>query len=111
MARIAGWNATGTSGQNVPLQVTKAAASGKQHVVTGLDVSFSAAPAANVICSIVNASVSPNSVLWSGYLANNWPGKIFSEGLAVTPGCSVEVQLAGAGGSVIAKVNLTGYTQ
>lgn len=112
MSRIAGWSAPGTSGPNTPLQVTKAAVSGSQHVIESLDVSFSAAPGAAVLVSIVNPSVSPNTVLWSSYLSGiNPPSKIFPSGLAIPPNSGAEVQLAAAGGSVIGKVNLSGYTQ
>lgn len=104
--RIAGWTVTASASSAVAT-ATKAAQGSKQHIIYGIDASFSAAPGAPVLMQILDLSVSPSVVVWEGYTAGLVPVQ-FKQGLAITPGAAVAAVLA-SGGS-IGKVNLHGVT-
>ncbi len=111
MAQIGGWNVLG-SATNLPAIAEKVGVAAKQHIIYRLDASFSAAPAAPVLVSLVCPDVSPNTVLWSGYVSTATPWPItFSEGLPVPAGQGVEVVLGAGGSAVIGRVNLFGTTR
>ena len=112
MDRIGGWNVP-ASGTHVPLTAAKTAQAGKQHVIYAVQATFSTAPAAGVLCQIVDPDVSPNLVLWDGYLGGSTtpPEKTFPAGLCAPMGHSVVAELADPGSGVTAKLSLHGNTR
>lgn len=106
--RIGGWNTTATATNAIAI-AAKGAVAGKQHVVKAVSASFSAAPAAPVLLQIVDPDVSPNIVLWEGYVSqpNGWT---FPNGISVTPGHNVIAILLAGGSALLGKVNLHGFT-
>lgn len=112
MDRIGGWNAKGSSpAGGAPAVALKTAVTGKQHVVYSMSASFSGTPGSPVAVSIVCPDVSPNVVLWDGYVGGANPPEItFPAGLCAPIGGGIEAVLAGSG-SLTGKVNLHGNTR
>lgn len=108
--RIGGWNANAVSASNAVVTAHKAAVASKQHVLTGFDVSFTAAPASPVLVQIYEPDLSPNVPIWSGYVTGAYTSKTF-DGLTVAPGQGVSIDVGAGGNSVTTRVNLQGVTR
>lgn len=106
--RIGGWVAHGENTGAVT-NAGKVAKAGYQHVIYGIDASFSATPGSPVLLTIYDTDVSPNPVLWSGYVLAEFV-RTFPAGLCVTPGHGFLAQLA-ASGSLVGKLNIDGATR
>lgn len=114
MALASGWNVTGAGVAGGALNVEQTApknANG-QHIVYGISVSFSAAPAAAVLCQLVGPDVSPNVVYWEGYLsAAGTQTMDFPMGISIAPKSQVLLAIGSGGGSVKAAGNIHGITR
>lgn len=111
MAFQAGWIVNGISpAGGAPAVAHKAAALNKQHIISAISGNFSAAPAAAVLVQITLPDVSPNTVLWSGYvpLGNDFE-RLFPDGIACPIGQAVDLVLAG-NGALTGRVSLHGKT-
>lgn len=106
MANQGGWIAK-DSKDNATATATKAAVSGKQHVVHGVDASFSVTPAAPCLLQVLDGA----SVVWEGYASS--PVSIpFGAGISITVGNATSAVLAASGtAGRIGKVNLHGRTK
>lgn len=114
MAEGSGWNVTGAGVANTPLNVEQVAPKNVngQHIVYGLSVSFSAAPAAGVLCQLLGPDVSPNVVYWEGYLsAAGMQGVDFPMGISIAQKSQVLLAVGAGGGSVKATANIHGITR
>lgn len=111
MDRIGGWSVS-ASATGLPAIAHKAAQANKQHVIYSLSASFSAAPSAPVLVSLVLPDVSPNTVIWQDYLPlTNAPfERNFPAGICIPIGQAVDAVLL-ANGSLVGKVNLHGNTR
>lgn len=104
MARSAtGWAVT-ASDTNAVTTASKAAATGKQHVVYAVSASF-----ASTTSGILLQIKDDTTVIWEDYVYDSQPFE-FPKGLAITPGNACSAVLAASGGA-IQKVNLHGVTQ
>lgn len=112
MDRIGGWNAKGASPVGgAPAIAEKVAQANKQHIIYEMSASFSGTPGSPVALSIVCPDVSPNVVLWDGYVGGASPSEItFPAGICGPIGGGIEAVLAGSG-SLVGKVNLHGNTR
>lgn len=109
-SRIGGWNVTATSAPGAIAVATKAAESNKQHVIYAADASFSAAPGAPVLLTILDTGVSPNVVYWQGFLpVTNELEKVWPSGICIETGRGVSAILE-ANGMLVGRVNLHGIT-
>lgn len=106
---IGGWVARATATNAITI-ASKGAVANKQHIVYGVSASFSAAPAAPVLLQIVDPDISPNVVLWEGYISTPW-APTFEGGLSVTPSHNVIAILLAGGSGITGKVNLHGETR
>lgn len=112
MAEQAGWNVNGISGANLPAVAHKAAVLNRQHIVFGISATFSAAPAAAVLVQLVLPDVSPNTVIWSGYipLTNAPLFEDFPVGVTIPIGQAVDLVMNAGGGALVGRVNIHGKT-
>lgn len=101
----AGWIATSGAVDNATATATKVAATGKQHIVYGVDGGFSAAAAGKQL--VIKDGT---TVKWRGYVTNQFAVN-FPNGIAMTPGaaCSAELSASGTGGT-LGSCNLHGVT-
>lgn len=104
MADQTGWNAK-DSKDNAAATATKAAETGKQHIVYSVSASFSAT--ATKLLQILDGV----TVVWEGYVYDK--EKIpFPKGLSISKSAACSALLAASGtGGIIGKVNLHGVTR
>jgi predicted dinucleotide-utilizing enzyme len=100
-----GWLAK-DSQDNATATATKAALTGKQHVIYSVSASFSAT-AANKLVQLKDGT----TVIWEGYVTDNGREFTFPKGIGIARGaaCSATLAASGAGGT-IGKLNLHGET-
>ncbi len=110
MALQAGWIVSGVSPAGGPAVALKPGAPNKQHVIFGISGNFSAVPSAAVLLTLINPDVSPNTVLFTGYIpVTNGRDIQFSQGITMPIGASVAAVLAG-NGSLFGSVSIHGKT-
>lgn len=112
MSNIGGWIARGSSGAGgAPATAHRPGQANKQHIIYSIDANFSAAPAAAVLVQLTNPDVSPNTIIWEGYLPiTNGFSRDFAAGISCPIGASVDAVVAG-NGSLTAKINMHGITR
>lgn len=100
----AGWIAR-ASADNALATATKAAVSGRQHIVYGVTASFSGA-ASNKLLTIKDGT----TVVFQAYVTS-LASVQFPRGIAITPGAACSAELAASGaGATLGDVNLHGAT-
>lgn len=105
-----GWTQPGSSLPNTAFAVTRPPpASGKQHVLSGMSISFNGTPSTPVEVMVIDPDVSPNTLLWDGYVGQSRDVE-FPGGIHVPPGHQVAVAVAAGGGSLICIATLYGQT-
>lgn len=102
-----GSNAVGVSAPNSPVQTTQVCPNGKQLIVYGIGMSFNGTPGTPVLAQLVDPDVSPNPVLWEGYVGQA-RDVTFEAGQAIPPGHAAALQL-GAGGAALIGVATIHY--
>lgn len=97
MNRIAGWSvSSGVSGAGGQATAEKAGISGKQHVVSGISMSFNGTPGTPVYAVLADPDLTPNAVYWEGWVAQS-RDVTFPDGVAVSPGAGVSLTVNGSG--------------
>lgn len=89
---------------NATATATKAAATGKQHIVYSVHGSFASA-IANKTLTIKDGT----TTIWQHTFSNSLSVE-FPAGIAITPGAAVSAELEAAGSAVIGNVTLHGRT-
>jgi hypothetical protein len=101
-----GWIKSATA-DNAAATATKAAVSNKQHIIYGIDASFSAGSLVKLV-TLKDGS----TVIWSGYTQGSTLSVEFPHGIAITAGTDAVAVLAASGtGGTIGYVNLHGVTR
>ena len=105
------WTETGSSSANSAVTVTHAAATSTQHFVSDVTVSFRGASAGNDIRVEIRDG---STVKWDTYI-DAVRGLVlqehFSSPIEISTGAAVNVVVAAGGSSVIATVNVGGYSK
>ena len=98
MNRIAGWSvSSGVAGGGGQATAEKAGVTGKQHVVSGISMSYNGTPGTPAYAMLIEPDVTPNVIRWEGFVAQARDVD-FPDGIAITPGASVALVMAGSGG-------------
>jgi hypothetical protein len=110
-----GWSATGASEANKAGVVTKAAASGKTHYITGFSVAVSAAAAGATAGGFAVELKNGNTTIWKEIFAASAAvgsriGVTFPAPIACTNGGAVSINCAALGTGSISVLNLNGFT-
>ena len=111
MDRRTGWVET-DSEDNAEATASRAAETGRQHVVYSVDASFSAINAGLVLLQVKDGT----TTVWEGYAGSDTDGstyieKEFPAGLTITLGAACSAVLAASGtGGTVGKVNIHGVT-
>lgn len=112
--RIGGWGIAGSSAAGAASSLEKpgqaAGSTKRQHVVTGLSVSFSGTPSSPVLVQLVDPDVSSNAVYFSRYVLQGFDRE-FGAGICIPLGLGVTLQVGAGGGSLVATASLDGYTR
>jgi selenophosphate synthase len=102
MPNQTGWSET-ASDTNAETTATRAAESGRQHIIYGVSASF--ATTATALLQVKDGS----TVIWQDYVYDKL-NLTFPQGLSATKGNAVSAVLAASGGP-IQKVNIHGITK
>jgi hypothetical protein len=104
------WSVTGTSTANAAVNVTKAAVTGKRHVLRSLSVCGRAAAVA--VAGALITVKSGTTLIWTAAISAAAPNYtfLFPDGLLCVVGEALNIDVAAAGASVLTEVSASGLT-
>lgn len=111
---ISEWSVVGTSEANTAATITKASGGGTtKHVITAIEVVIrGAAAGADISVALLdNVTVKWQTYFGVGAVRGERVGIVFAHGIEMTAATAVNLTVGAGGASVIAELNMAGYTK